>query len=56
MSCVEELDWPSLSPDLNPFKHLWVELEWRPEVQPGNLQHRVKLEIGMAKAELESWM
>ena len=26
---VEELDWPALSPDLNPIKHLWDELESR---------------------------
>ena len=25
---VEELDWPTHSPDLNPIEHLCDELEW----------------------------
>jgi len=28
-SGVEELDWPAQSPDFNPSKHLWDELEQR---------------------------
>ena len=27
--CVEELDWPARSPDLNPIEQLWDELEKR---------------------------
>ena len=26
---VEELDWPAQSPDLNPIKHVWDDLEPR---------------------------
>ena len=32
--CVEKLDWPAQSPDLNPLKHLWDELECRLRVRP----------------------
>ena len=31
---VEELDWPAQSPDLNPIKHLWDELECRLQARP----------------------
>ena len=32
--CVEELDWPAQSPDLNPIKHLWDEFEQRLRARP----------------------
>ena len=31
---VEELDWPAQIPDLNPFEHLWDELEGRLRARP----------------------
>ena len=31
---VEELDWPTQSPDLNPIEHLWDELERRLQARP----------------------
>jgi hypothetical protein len=33
---VEELDWPAQSPDLNPIKHLWDELERRLQARPNH--------------------
>ncbi|KAI2648434.1 Transposable element Tc1 transposase [Labeo rohita] len=31
---VEELDWPTQNPDLNPIQHLWDELERRLQARP----------------------
>ncbi|KAI4883856.1 hypothetical protein NFI96_003701 [Prochilodus magdalenae] len=33
-SGVEELDWPTQSPDLHPIEHLWDGLEWRLRARP----------------------
>jgi len=34
---MEELDWPTQSPDLNPIEHLWDVLEWRLQSRPSRL-------------------
>uniref|UniRef100_A0AAR2K7Y8 Tc1-like transposase DDE domain-containing protein n=1 Tax=Pygocentrus nattereri TaxID=42514 RepID=A0AAR2K7Y8_PYGNA len=31
---MENLDWPAQSPDLNPIKHFWDELEGRLRARP----------------------
>ncbi len=33
---VEERDWPAQNLDLNPFEHLWNELEWRLRAKPSH--------------------
>ncbi|GFX72349.1 transposable element Tcb1 transposase [Trichonephila clavipes] len=48
---VQKLDWPSQSPDLNPIKHLWDELERRLRSQP----NRPFLLQALTSAVMDTW-
>jgi hypothetical protein len=48
---VEELDWPALSPDLNPIEHIWNELKRRLCARP-NLQTSV---LDLTNALVAEW-
>jgi hypothetical protein len=48
---VEELDWPAQSPDLNPIKHLWDDLEHRLRARP----NRPTLVPDQTKALVAEW-
>ena len=46
---VKKLDWPSMSPDLNPIEHLWGVLKRKVE------QHRPKSINALKEVILEEW-
>ncbi|KAL0151306.1 hypothetical protein M9458_053497 [Cirrhinus mrigala] len=50
-SGVDELDWPTQSPDLNPIEHLWDELERRLKARPS----RPTSVCDLTNALLEEW-
>ena len=46
---VKVLDWPSMSPDLNPIEHLWGILKWKVE------EHKVSNIHQLRDGVLEEW-
>ena len=48
---MEELVWPAQSPDHNPIKHLWDELEHRLQARP----HRQTSVLDLTDALVAEW-
>ncbi len=46
---VKAMDWPSMSPDLNPIEHLWGILKWKVE------EHKVSNIHQISDAIMEEW-
>ena len=38
---VKVMDWPSMSPELNPVEHLWGILKWKVEVRKVSNIHQL---------------
>ncbi len=36
------MDWPSMSPDLNPIEHLWGILKWKVEERKVSYIHQLR--------------
>ena len=50
---IERLDWPSLSPDLNPIEHAWDTLQRRINAR---LAHLPQTAQQLANALVEEWV
>ncbi len=46
---VKAMDWPSVSPDLNPIEHLWGILKWKVEERKVSNIHQLR------DAIMEEW-
>ncbi len=39
---LKVMDWPSMSPDINPIEHLWDILKWKVEERKVSNIHQVR--------------
>ena len=50
---VKVMDWPSMSPDLNPIEHLWAILKWKVEERKISNIHQLR-DVLMEEGEEDS--